>query len=139
MEELTMNDKNTITEAAEQPISGVEDTKGNNTPSEDKKASTRDLSVYKHHFKKPFAYEGETYEEILFDFTGLTGRDMLAIESEMQAQNEYALSPEISRTFQCLMAAKAGRIASDVLQAMPIGDFTKITNAARDFLINTGY
>lgn len=51
----------------------------------------------------------------------------------------YALAPEISRSFQGKMAAKAAGIGSDVLEAMPLKDFNKITNAARSFLIDTGF
>ena len=53
--------------------------------------------------------------------------------------NEYCLAPEVSRSFQAKMAAKAAGIGSDVLDAMPIKDFNRITNAARSFLIDTGY
>lgn len=97
------------------------------------------VGVYTHKFKKPFEYTGQIYEKLTFDFERLTGRDMVSIETEMQSQNQYALAPEISRNFQSKMAAKAAGIGSDVLDAMPLPDFNKITNAARDFLLNTGY
>jgi len=42
-----------------------------------------DVSVYKHTFKKPFEYEGRTYEELTFDFGRLKGRDMVAIENDV--------------------------------------------------------
>lgn len=102
-------------------------------------ATAGDVGVYTHKFKKPFEYAGITYEELTFDFERLTGRDMVSIETEMQSRNEYALAPEISRNFQSKMAAKAAGIGSDALDAMPLVDFNKITNAARDFLLNTGY
>ena len=35
--------------------------------------------------KKPFTYEGQTFDELNFDFEGLTGDDALAIEDELQA------------------------------------------------------
>ena len=64
---------------------------------------------------------------------------MVSIETEMQMNNEYCLAPEVSRSFQAKMAAKAAGIGSDVLDAMPIKDFNRITTAARRFLIDTGY
>ncbi len=94
---------------------------------------------YVHKFKKPFNFEGKEYNEITFDFEKLTGNDMVSVEAEMQSKNEYALAPEISRSLQSKIAAKASGIGSDVIEAMPIGDFNKITNAVRDFLVNTGY
>ncbi|RPF48261.1 hypothetical protein EDD70_1076 [Hydrogenoanaerobacterium saccharovorans] len=95
--------------------------------------------VYVHTFEKPFEYEEKQYTDMVFDFNKLTGRDMLDIEAEMQAQQDYVIAPEISRNFQAKMAAKAGKIGSDVLEQTPMKDFNRITNAARDFLISTGY
>jgi hypothetical protein len=109
------------------------------TPEETKAATAGGVGVYTHKFRKPYEYGGATYKEMTFNFERLTGRDMVSIETEMQSRNEYALAPEISRNFQGLMAAKAAGIGSDVLEAMPLNDFNKITNAARDFLIDTGY
>lgn len=102
-------------------------------------AESGDVGVYKHTFKKPFEYEGKTYQELTFDFGRLKGRDMVAIENEMQSMSEYALAPEISTSFQSKMAARAAGIGSDVLEAMPMKDFNKITGAARRFLLDSGY
>ena len=102
-------------------------------------AENDDAGVYTHTFKKPFEYEGKTYEELTFDFGRLKGRDMVAIENEMQGASEYALAPEISTSFQSKMAARAAGIGSDVLEAMPLKDFNKITGAARRFLLDSGY
>lgn len=102
-------------------------------------AESGDVGVYTHTFKKPFEYEGKTYEELTFDFEHLKGRDMVAIENEMQGASEYALAPEISTSFQSKMAARAAEIGSDVLEAMPLKDFNKITGAARRFLLDSGY
>ncbi len=102
-------------------------------------AENADVGVYTHTFKKPFEYEGKTYEELTFNFGKLKGRDMVAIENEMQGLSEYALAPEISTSFQSKMAAGAAGIGSDVLEAMPLKDFNKITGAARRFLLDSGY
>lgn len=95
--------------------------------------------VYVHKFSAPYKCGDKTYTTLKFDFKRLKGTDMLAIEDEMQALQQYALAPEISRSFQSKMAAKAGGIGSDVLENMPLNEFNRITNAARDFLIGTGY
>lgn len=133
----------TMKKTAENGTETTVDAANNVTPITDttaqENATAGDVGVYTHKFKKPFEYAGVTYEELKFDFERLTGRDMVSIETEMQSRNEYALAPEISRNFQSKMAAKAAKIGSDVLDAMPLVDFNKITNAARDFLLNTGY
>lgn len=102
-------------------------------------ATEKNVGVYTHKFKRPFTYEGKTYEEMTFNFERLTGRDMIAIETEMQMNNEYALAAEISQRAQAKIAARAAGVGSDVIEAMPLNDFNRITSAARDFLLDSGY
>ena len=124
---------------AEQATGAAEAATPTSTTEAAGKATEGDVGVYTHKFKRPFEYSGATYTELTFNFERLTGRDMVAIETEMQMNNEYALSPEISRNFQSKLAARAAGIGSDVLDAMPLPEFNRITNAARDFLLSTGY
>ena len=88
---------------------------------------------------KPYTYEDKTYEKFVFDFEGLTGVDLIDIETEMTAVGEFALSPEISTSFMCRMAAKAAKVGSDVLTHLPIREFAKVKNKAQNFLIGTGF
>lgn len=88
---------------------------------------------------KPYTYEDKTYEKFVFDFEGLTGSDLVDIETEMTAVGEFALSPEISTSFMCRMAAKAAKVGSDVLLHLPIREFAKVKNKAQNFLIGTGF
>ena len=136
-----MNDteKKTTTEGAERPAGATEAVTHEPAQEAAEKPAEGNTGVYTHVFKKPFEYEGKTYTELTFNFERLSGRDMVSIETEMQMNNEYALAPEISRSFQGKMAAKAAGFGSDVLEAMPLKDFNKITNAARSFLIDTGF
>ena len=124
---------------AERPADNAETVERVNTAQAAEQLTEGDTGGYTHVFKKPFEYAGVTYTALTFDFERLTGRDMVSIETEMQMNNEYALAPEISRSFQAKMAAKAAGIGSDVMDALPIKDFNRITNAARGFLIDTGY
>lgn len=71
-----------------------------------------------------------------FYYENLTGDDLEAIEAEMQAQNLYALSPEISGAFQSRLAARAAGVASDEIRHLPMKDYMKIKNSARDFLLS---
>ena len=95
--------------------------------------------AYVHEFKKPYTFEDKTYTRLVFDFEKLIGDDLVAIENEMAAVGEYALSPEISTSFLYRLAAKAAGVGSDVIAHMPIRDFGKIKNKSRDFLISTGF
>jgi hypothetical protein len=138
-----MSENKQATDTAENAAEGADAAGGVNTP-EDKKNATAgkedgNAGVYVHKFKKTFEYEGQKFTTINFYFERLTGKDVISIENEMQANNEFALDPLLSRNFQGKMASRAGGIAADVLEAMPLQEFNKITNAARNFLIDSGY
>lgn len=95
--------------------------------------------AYVHEFQKPYTFEDKTYTKLVFDFEKLIGADLVAIENEMAAVGEYALSPEISTSFLYRLAARAAGVGSDVIEHLPIRDFGKIKNKSRDFLISTGF
>lgn len=95
--------------------------------------------AYVHKFQKPYTYEDKTYTELVFDFEKLIGEDLVAIENEMAAVGEFALSPEISTSFLYRLAARAAGVGSDVISNLPIRDFGKIKNKSRDFLVSTGF
>jgi hypothetical protein len=126
-------------EGAETAADGCETEGAGKSLPAPKNAAKDALGVYVHEFKRPFRYEGKKYGTINFYFNRLTGRDVIAIESEMQANSEYAIDPILSRNFQSKMASKASGIGIDVLEATPIQEFNRITNAARNFLISSGY
>lgn len=105
----------------------------------DKKEEKEQSQNYTHTFKKPVEIEGKQYKTMTFYFERLTGDDIEAIEAELQDQNKYVLSPEISSVFQSMLAARAAGVASDEIRRLPVGDYMKIKNKARDFLVNAGY
>lgn len=95
--------------------------------------------AYVHEFTKPYIFEEKTYTRLVFDFEKLIGDDLVAIENEMAAVGEYALSPEISTSFLYRLAAKAAGVGSDVILHLPIREFGKVKNKAQSFLVSTGY
>jgi len=128
-------DADAAAETPETAVEVAEAPKDNNQ----KPAAKENAGVYVHKFKKLYEYEGKKYETLNFYFERLTGKDVIAIENEMMANSEYALDPLLSRNFQSKMASRAGNIGSDALANMPFLEFNKITNAARNFLIDSGY
>ena len=67
--------------------------------------------------KRPFTYEGQTFDELNFDFEGLTGDDALAIEDELQAIGKPTISPTFSGQFLVRMAARA--CTNTIIDASP--------------------
>lgn len=103
--------------------------------------------AYTHIFRKPFSYEGRTHEELTFDWESLTGNDSLAIENEVVAKGKTLVVPAYTGEYLVGMAARActerderGKrvVGTDTIRAMPLGDFQKICNRARNFLLRAG-
>lgn len=120
-------------ELAEAQRTGVVDMSDHKAEKEKKSAN------YTHTFKKPVMILGKQYKTMTFYFENLTGEDIEAVEQEMQDMNKYALSPEISSVFQCMLAARAAKVGSDEIRRLPVADYMKIKNKARDFLTGVGY
>ena len=106
-----------------------------------------DSERYTHYFKRPFTYQGRTVETLTFDWDTLSGRDSLAIERELRAKNITLVIPAYTGEYLVGMAARAcvdrteeGKrfVGTDMIQAMPLGDFQQITKQARYFLIRAG-
>ena len=104
----------------------------------EKKEEKEKSGNYTHTFKKPVEIEGQKYTSLTFYFDRLTGEDIEAIEEELQDQNKYVLTPEISSAFQSMLAARAAKIPADAIRRLPIRDYMAIKNKARNFLINMG-
>ncbi len=94
---------------------------------------------YVHAFKKPTTIGGTEYKTLTFYFECLNGEDVEAVELELQQRNIIVLDASISSAFQSTIAARAARIPSDELRLLPMADYMRIKNAARDFLVAVGY
>lgn len=106
---------------------------------EDKKKEKKSSPNYTHTFKAPVEIGGQQYKTMTFYFDRLTGEDVEAIEEELQDQNKYVLTPEVSSVFQTMLAARAAGVGADEIRRLPIGEYMKIKNQARSFLIESGY
>jgi hypothetical protein len=103
-----------------------------------KKEEKEKSGNYTHTFKTPIEIEGKKYQTLTFYFDNLTGEDIEAVEEELQDQNKYVLSPEISSAFQSTLAARAAKVPADEIRRLPVKDYMAIKNKARNFLINMG-
>ena len=106
---------------------------------EDKKKEKKTSLNYTHTFKAPVEINGEKRKALTFYFEKLTGEDVEAIEEELQDQNKYVLTPEVSSVFQTMLAARAAGVGADEIRRLPLGEYMKIKNQARSFLIESGY
>lgn len=106
-----------------------------NAKSAEKKELTEKYTILNYKLTKPIEFEGKEYNELTLDFGSLTGNDAIAIEEEMEAMNLYAMAPETSRAYQIRMAARAGGFPYQLTEQISFRDFTRLANAARNFLV----
>ena len=106
---------------------------------EDKKTEKKTSLNYTHTFKALVEINGKKQKVLTFYFEKLTGEDVEAIEEELQDQNKYVLTPEVSSVFQTMLAARAAGVGADEIRRLKIKDYMKIKNQARSFLIESGY
>lgn len=105
----------------------------------DKKKEKKSSLNYTHKFSEPVEIGGKKFTELTFYFDRLCGEDVEAIEEELQDQNKYVLTPEVSSVFQTMLAARAAGVGADEIRRLKIKDYMKIKNQARSFLIESGY
>ena len=113
----------------------------------EKLAALRDnVGSFTYTFKKPFTYEGHTFETLTFAWDTLTGADSLSIESVMQRRGKTLVAPAYTGDYLVGMAVRActerdaegNRVVNEqTIRGMPLGAFQAICNAARDFLLVT--
>lgn len=91
-------------------------------------------AIYTHKFKDKWEYEGRTYTEMTFDFSHLTGEDLIQVEAEIESEGISFMIPEWSSRCKIKLASRASQIGDDVLRALPIRDFKAITGKVNAFL-----
>jgi len=85
--------------------------------------------------KKPCMYEGKEYTSLDLDFDGLTGQDLINATNEARALGDKSVIVELSKLYQAVLAARAAKVSSDMIIALPAKDFVTVTSAAQSFLI----
>ena len=98
------------------------------------------MSIYTKKMKTPFPYNGETYEELTFDFDKLRGKDGIDIENELLTQTEVVLYPILSPEYMTRFISKACEqpIGFDGFQQMSYVDYKPILERATKCLQNYG-
>lgn len=110
------------------------------------KEAENSRDIYVHNFDRPFAFEGESFETLTFDFGKLTASDSLAIESELASIGKVLITPEFSGEYLLRMAMRActdrrkdGRkLGIDAFNTLPMASYIRIRGKARSFLLRAG-
>lgn len=103
---------------------------------------------FKYTLSKPTEIEGMTYTELEFDFEGLTGADMIeasrtreriapSTSTDQTGIMKDGIMPEMDRTYQAFVAAKAAGVHPNVILGLRARDFNAVTRATVIFLLGT--
>lgn len=88
-------------------------------------------------FSKPFTFESVEYTGLDLDLDRLTGKDLINIEAEMTARGVQAPMPEISKSYQMLIAARAARVPVELIEELPMKDASAVTMKVVNFLFGS--
>ncbi len=92
---------------------------------------TENTGVYVHTLRKPVEFEGETYETLTFNYSTLTGGDMINAEEDAFMPS---VAPELQGNILAGLAARAAGIDVGLLAALPIAEFAKIRRETKNFM-----
>jgi len=85
--------------------------------------------------KTPITFEDKEYTELNFDIEALTGRDLVKAEQEAAAISPQGLMPELSKSYNAVVAGKACKVPVDLIMALSVKDFTFLTVSVQNFLM----
>ncbi|MBB6670505.1 phage tail assembly protein [Cohnella nanjingensis] len=90
-------------------------------------------------FARPVSFDGELFADVTLDFDKLSGEDILACDrqyrSEQGRSGGVSLAPEMDKSYQAYIVAKAASVHVGLILAASAKDFTRLTLRARNFLL----
>ena len=86
-------------------------------------------------FKKPFTFEGVSYESVdLSGLENLSAADMIAVNKTIERGGTVNVLPEMSLEYACLISARASGKPVEFFKALPPKEALKIKNRVTNFL-----
>ena len=96
---------------------------------------TEEKSPYLVVFKKPFLFEGISYENVdLSGLEDLSAKDMIAANKIMERGGTVNVLPEMSLEYACIICARITGKPVEFFQSLPSKDALKIKNRVTNFL-----
>lgn len=89
-------------------------------------------------FRKPYAFEGETFEAIELDLDGLRGSDITQAYRLYAAAGNFSPMVSTDPNFCAQIAASAGSQPLEFIDNLPAPDFMHVTQAVQNFLLSSG-
>lgn len=93
----------------------------------------------KYILKKPINFDGEKIEELEFELDELTCKDLAKSEKEAKmrlGKKENMPVPEINATYLMCVAARAGKVQTELIESLYAKDATQIKMMVQNFLLD---
>jgi hypothetical protein len=85
--------------------------------------------------RKPYTYEGKTYEKIdLSGLDNLTADDMIAASRVLDRSGSFSFLPEMTVEYACVISARATKLPIEFFKGLPPKDAMKLKNRVTGFL-----
>ncbi len=84
-------------------------------------------------FRKPYEFEGKTYEKIEFDLDSLKGSDVAAIKKQLNAAGVYPPVCAVDCEFCAAVIARLIKQPPEFMEQMDAKDYAKLTLEVTNF------
>ncbi len=89
-------------------------------------------------FKKPFEFEGKTFEKIEMDLDNLRGSDILEAHRQFTAAGHFSAMAATDPNFCLRLAATASSQPLEFFEQLPAPEFVKANQTVSNFLLSSG-
>jgi hypothetical protein len=86
-------------------------------------------------FKKPYEFEGKTYDKLELDLDSLSGADISAVKKLYAAGGNFSPIPATDSDFCIMLAARLIKQPVEFFNAMPARDYCAIAQGVSNFLL----
>lgn len=98
------------------------------------------IDTYTHVFNRPFMYDGREIKQLAFDFTKLSGKDVIAISRELASIGRVSVLPKsINDDYLMRFAARSctEKVGIDVFELMDAKACIRILARVQSFFLAT--
>lgn len=87
-------------------------------------------------FKKPYSFEGKSYESVdLSELENLTAKDLMEADKVFITRGDVAPMNEMSLKYNCILASKVSNLPIEFFDNLPAREALKVKNKVAGFLL----
>ena len=86
-------------------------------------------------FKKPYEFEGKTYEKLECDLDSLKGSDIAEVKRQFSKEGNFTILPATDNDFCARVLARACKLPLEFFTQMSAKDYLQVTQEVSNFLL----